>query len=211
MLCPSCHLNHQTLVRRAEEEARIGGAMELPRFPRVKQLLEVLAFDLGPEEIKKKVRRPLRGLRVLPYYGCLVVRPFGLGGKESLENPLAMERLIEAAGGEAISIPERIDCCGGGILMTREKTALKLGAALFRRARVHSPDCLAVVCPLCHFMLDAKQRAMERETGERIRLPVLYLTQILGFALGLDPAELSWSRVITSPFNLLSRIGGEDR
>jgi heterodisulfide reductase subunit B len=73
---------------------------QLPVFPRVKQLLEVLAFDLGPEEVGKRIRRPLRGIRILPYYGCLVVRPFGLGGKESLENPQAMEKLIEAMGGQ---------------------------------------------------------------------------------------------------------------
>ena len=205
-LCPSCHMNHQNLLKGAEAG---GACAEEPAFsspPRIKQILEVLAYDLGPEEIRMRVRRPLRGLRVLPYYGCLVIRPFALGGKESLENPRAMEKLIDAVGAVPVFSPERLDCCGGGLLLSKEKTALRMGGSILRAAKRHAPDCLLTACPLCHFMLDAKQRTLERETGEKIGLPVLYLTQLLGLALGIDPPRLGFSRLITSPRGLLKKV-----
>jgi heterodisulfide reductase subunit B len=205
-LCPSCHINHQNLLKRAETEGEFREELNLSHTPRIKQILEVLAFDLGPEEVRKRVRRPLRGIRVLPFYGCLVVRPFALGGKESMENPQSMEKLIDAMGAEPVFFPDRLDCCGGGLLLSKEKTALNLGGSILLSAKRYSPDCLLAACPLCHFMLDAKQRTLEQETREKIAIPVLYLTQLLGLALGIDPLKLSLPRLITSPRALLKKI-----
>lgn len=206
MLCPSCHLNHIRVIKKDSE--RKGQPAELPphRFPAAKQLLEVLAYEVGWEEIKKKISRPLRGMRAVPYYGCLVIRPFGLGGRESLENPRAMEKLIAVSGGEPVSFPGKMDCCGGGLLLPKEKVALKLGTRILLEAKSLKPDCLVVACPLCHFMLDAKQGASEREAGEKIGIPVLYLTQFLGLALGLALRDLGFHRLITSPRNLVGKL-----
>ena len=206
MLCPSCHLNHLRVLRKAQEGKVQMAELSPERYPGVRQFLEVLAYEVGWGEIKKKISRPLKGIRVVPYYGCLVIRPFGLGGRESLENPQAMENLIAAAGGEPISFPWKMDCCGGGLLLSKEKVALNLGAKILNEAKKLNPDCLVAACPLCHFMLDAKQRAVEREAGEKMGIPVLYLSQFLGLALGLTPRKLGLHRLITSPRNLLEKI-----
>ena len=206
MLCPSCHLNHLRVVRKAQEERVQMEGLSPDRFPGVRQLLEVLAYEVGWGEIKKKISRPLKGIRAVPYYGCLVIRPFGLGGRESLENPQVMENLIAAAGGEPVSFPWKMDCCGGGLLLSKEKIALKLGAKILGEAKKFNPDGIVAACPLCHFMLDAKQRAMEKEGGEKVGIPVLYLSQFLGLGLGLAPRKLGLPRLITSPRNLLEKI-----
>jgi heterodisulfide reductase subunit B len=205
-LCPSCHLNHRQMAKRLQEEAAFMDRQSLRGVPKVKQLLEVLAVDVGMEKIKERIFRSLEGIKIVPYYGCLVTRPFPLGKKESMENPRAMESLIEATGAQPVHFPYKSDCCGGGIFLSKEKTALKLSATILKEAGKHSPDCLVVACPLCHFMLDAKQRVIERELGEKIGLPILYVTQLLGIAMGIDHKKLGLHRLITSPRNVTQKI-----
>lgn len=205
-LCPSCHLNHRQMAKRLQEESSFMERTSLRGVPKVKQLLEVLVVDVGTEKIKERIVRPLEGIRIVPYYGCLVTRPFPLGEKESMENPRSMESLIEATGAQAVFFPYKSDCCGGGIFLSKEKVALKLSATILKEARKLSPDCLVVACPLCHFMLDAKQRVIERELREKIGLPVLYITQLLGVALGINHKKLGLHRLITSPKHLLRKM-----
>ncbi len=203
-LCPNCYLNHQQALDRLRKDETAKASPS--RFPDVKQLLDVLGFDLGPEEIKRRLVCSLAGIKVLPYYGCLTVRPFPPGGTESRENPQIMEKLIALTGAKPLSFPDKVDCCGGGLLLTKEKVALKLAGRILKVARRYAPDCLVVACPLCHFMLDGKQNAIERELGEKIRIPVLYITQLLGLALGVDHIRLGINRLITSPRGLLGKF-----
>jgi heterodisulfide reductase subunit B len=207
MLCPSCHLNHLRIIKKNAERKQPPGFPQ-NRFPTARQLLEVLAYETGWEKIRRKVSRPLAGIRAVPYYGCLVIRPFGLGGRESLENPQALENLIAAAGAEPVSFPGKMDCCGGGLVLSKEKVSLKLGARILQEVKSLNPDCLVVACPLCHFLLDAKQRSCEREAGEKFGIPVLYFSQFLGLALGLSLRDLGLHRLITPPRNLLARLSG---
>jgi len=206
MLCPSCHGNHLELAHKVKDDPSFKEKYAHERIPEIKQLLEVLGFDLGINEIKRRIRLSLKGLRVLPYYGCLVVRPFSCGGRESMENPRVMENVMAALDGHPLSFPFKLDCCGGALLLTKEKVALKLAGTILREAKKLSPDCLVVTCPLCHFMLDAKQRAIEKEIGEKIRIPVLYLTQLIGIALGLEQRKLGLFRLITSPEMVLRKM-----
>lgn len=206
MLCPSCYVNHLQVKLKAQDDKAFMEQLSLGQIPEIKQLLEVLAFDVDVEEIKKLVIKPLKGIKVLPYYGCLTVRPFRLGGKESHENPKVMENIIEATGAQPVFFPYKVDCCGGTLLLSKEKTALKLCANILKQAKKLSPDCIVVSCPLCHFMLDAKQRTIEKELKEKLNLPVLYITQLLGLALGIDEKKLGIQRLVTSPKRLLQKI-----
>lgn len=206
MPCASCYQVHLQIVHKTQDDTAFMQGLSLSQIPKVKHLLEVLAFDIGAEEIKRRISRPLKGIRALPYYGCLIVRPFPLAGRESLENPKVMECIIEASGAQSIFFPYKVDCCGGTLILSREKVALKLCAMILKEAKRLSPDCIVVACPLCHFMLDAKQRAVEKELGEKIRLPILYITQLLGIALGIDYKRLALHRLITSPKIFLQKI-----
>ncbi|MEW6410307.1 MAG: CoB--CoM heterodisulfide reductase iron-sulfur subunit B family protein [Nitrospirota bacterium] len=206
MPCSSCYQVHLQIVRKAQEDTGFMEGLSLSRLPKVKHLLEVLSFDIGIEEISRRITRALKGIRVLPYYGCLIARPFSLGGRESIENPKVMEGIIESSGAQPLFFPYKVDCCGGALILSREKVALKLCGTILKEAKRLSPDCIVVACPLCHFMLDAKQRAVERESSEKIELPVLYITQLLGIALGIDYKRLALHRLITSPKPLLQKI-----
>jgi heterodisulfide reductase subunit B len=205
-LCPSCHLNHRRMAGRLEEDWALRESLSLQGVPKVRQLLDVLVADVGPAKLKDKIVRSLTGLKVIPYYGCLLARPYPIGGTDSLENPRTLEELIAATGAQALDFPYKTDCCGGGIFLSKEKVALRLSAAIFQEACKQAPDCLVVACPLCHLMLDAKQRVIEREGGRKIGLPVLYITQLLGIALGVEEQKLGFHRLITSPGNFLRKI-----
>jgi heterodisulfide reductase subunit B len=206
MLCPSCYTNLMSVKVKAQDDRVFKETHSLNQVPEIKQFLEVLAFDIGAEKLRERIVRPLKGIRVLPYYGCLVARPFRLGGTESHERPMAMERLVEATGAQPVFSPYKVDCCGGTLLISREKVALKLCGNILKEAKKLSPDCIVVACPLCHFMLDAKQRAVEKELGEKIRIPVLYITQLIGIAMGIDYKRLGLHRLVTSPKAFLQRI-----
>jgi len=210
MACPACYANHLRALKAEQSGDESTDLDSAGPGPRVKHLLEVLAFDVGPDEIRRRTVRPLPGIRAVPYYGCLVTRPFPLGGVESRENPKAMEAIVEATGAVALSFPPKGDCCGGALLFSHEAVALKLTASILEQAKDLSADCLVVVCPLCHFMLDAKQRAAEREVRRRFGLPVLYLTQWLGLAMDVDLRKLGIHRLVTSPAPLLHKRGARE-
>jgi heterodisulfide reductase subunit B len=99
-----------------------------------------------------------------------------------------------------------VDCCGGTLLFSKEGLALKLCSNILKEAKKSTPDCIVVTCPLCQFMLDAKQAAVEKLIKERIGIPVLYITQFLGLAFGLDKESLGLQRLITPPKQILQKI-----
>lgn len=206
MPCSSCYANHLKVTRELKKDEDLKARCGIDSLPRIAHLLEVMAFDIGEEVVRQRTVRPLNGLRVLPYYGCLVARPFPLGGKESIENPRCMERLILATGAEPLLFPGKLDCCGGSILFSAQRVALRLAGSILEEAFRLSPDCIVVVCPLCHFMLDAKQRAVRKDSQKGFEIPVLYVTQLVGLAMGINPRILGLHRLITSPARLLSRL-----
>ncbi|NNK93785.1 MAG: CoB--CoM heterodisulfide reductase iron-sulfur subunit B family protein [Desulfobacterales bacterium] len=206
MLCPACSLNHQLRILEARDEASLKNELSISRVPEVKQFIEVLAFDTNAEDVKEKLTISLRGIRALPYYGCLIARPRKLHGTESHERPTVLEDLIRLTGADPIDFTYKTDCCGGTLILSREKIALRMCGELLKEAKAAKPDCIVVSCPLCHLILDAKQKVVEKEIGEKIGIPVLYITQLLGIAMGLNDKDLGIQRLVTPPKGLLNKI-----
>lgn len=213
--CPACYQNHLRVGQKAStDEAFRGWAAEslatqqlrLDGLPRVRHLLEVLVFDVPSNDLQAKIRRPLRGVRAVPYYGCLLVRPHRLGGVESREAPTALERLIDLSGAVPLPFVAKTDCCGGSVVLSRESVAISLTAKILAEAETLQPDCMVVACPLCHFMLDAKRRAVELVLGRRVEFPVLYFTQALGLALGLPARLLGLHRAMVPARRMLRHL-----
>lgn len=214
--CPACYQNHRRVAEKTATDSEFPAwanatlnprGLHLVGVPRVRHFLEVLVYDVSPDDLQARIQRPLREMRVVPYYGCLLVRPYRLGGVESREAPTALERLIEMCGAVPLPFAARTDCCGGAVLLSRESVAVRLTAKILAEALEFQPDCLVVACPLCHFMLDAKQRAVERVLGKRVGLPVLYFTQLLGLALNLNPRSLGLHRAVFPARSLLRNLG----
>jgi len=190
--CSICYSNLRIAVQRLEDHQfreRINSVLDNKYSDsEVKHVLEVLAGALIGEENQEKVIVPLRGLKVAPYYGCLLTRP--KGGIDSPENPQILEKLISALDGESVNHPYRMLCCGGPIFMAEEDAASESAFKILQGAKAAGADVVVAVCPLCHLMLDAKQRALETKFKDDLNIPVLYVTQLAGIALGLGPEDL---------------------
>jgi heterodisulfide reductase subunit B len=156
----------------------------------VRHVLDVLVNELGPDRIRAKVRRPLAGLRVACYYGCLLTRPPEIVAFDDPEHPSCMDELVAAAGAEPVDWPFKTECCGASLSMTHSEVASRLTHKLLSMARDAGADCLAVACPLCHVNLDLRQADAAKAHGAFPPTPVLYVTQLLGLALGLPPETL---------------------
>jgi heterodisulfide reductase subunit B len=178
-------------------ERRIGSG------PPVKGAVEALVVDVGLDQLE--VSHQLTGLRVAPYYGCPMTRP--KGGYDDTEYPVALDKIIEALGGEPLDWVCRTRCCGGGIVMHRQDVALDLTGRLLSQATALQADCLITTCPLCHLLLDAYQPGVWKRLKQRANMPVLYFTQLMGLAMGIAPKRLGLGRHVISPFPMLERAG----
>ena len=156
----------------------------------VRHVLDVLVNHLGLDAIRAKVRRPLAGLRVACYYGCLLTRPPEIVAYDDAEHPSSMDALAAAAGAEPVEWPFKTECCGAGLSMTNSGVVARLAHKLLTMARAAGADCLAVACPLCQVNLDLRQAEAAKAHGAFQPTPVLYVTQLLGLALGLPPENL---------------------
>ena len=164
-----------------------------------KNLLWVLVEDYGLGRLKEQVRRPLAGLRVGPFYGCYILRPkHRLGYEEHRDRDLYLDWLIEALGGEVVDYDGARRCCGFPVITMNRETSLRQAGTHVGDALDAAADCLVTPCPLCHLNLDLQQPEAARIVGRELGLAILHLPQLVGLALGLEPAELGMSKHIAS-------------
>jgi heterodisulfide reductase subunit B len=154
----------------------------------VKHLLEVYVDDIGPDSIKEKVTNPLKGLRVAPYYGCQLTRPRKDG--ENVEDPQYFEELLSAIGAEPVDYGTKMRCCGGSLIMTNRKAALDMVFQLLLDATKEETDVIATICPLCNVNLEAYQSQVNQDYKTDFKVPVMYFSQLVGVALGIEPSKL---------------------
>ena len=171
---------------------------------RVRHLTEVLVNDITPEGIASKVQWGLDGLKVAPYYGCQLVRPdYGFDDPES---PQSLDRLVESLGGEAVPYPLKNRCCGGSLIISDEDLALGLIRKLLDNAVENGAQCITTPCPLCQTNLDAYQSQVNSRFKTNFNLPILFVTQLIGLTLRIDPISLGLNRNIVSPDEVLKHV-----
>ena len=172
----------------------------------VHHILDVLVNQFGLTEIADLVQRPLAGLRVACYYGCLLSRPPDVVAFDDPEHPTCMDELSEVLSAEPVDWPYKTECCGAGLSLTDAGIVGRLSHKLLAMARRAGAQCLAVACPLCQINLDLRQSDARRAHGELPDTPVLYITQLLGLALGLSPNELGLGALTVSADSLFQEI-----
>lgn len=155
---------------------------------------QILAAPEMKERLAAAVTRPLAGLKVACYYGCLLTRPRGEDAVDDAENPTILENLVRAAGAEPVDWPLRLDCCGASMALPRADIVQELSGKLLVKAHERGAQVMLVACPLCHSNLDFQQAAALKTAGASFRMPVLYLTQLLGLAMGIAPDRLGLQR-----------------
>jgi len=208
--CASCyarlrHANHKIRTD-PETQARTQRITQAPYDGAVKvhHLLDVLVNHVGVDEIRHRVKRPLSGLAIACYYGCLLTRPPDVVAFDDPEHPSSMDELLAALGAEPVEWPLKTECCGGGLSMTNSGIAGRLGHKLLWMAREAGAACLAVACPLCQVNLDLRQADARKAHGHLPDTPILYVTQLLGLALGLSPKELGLDALSISADSLFT-------
>jgi len=174
---------------------------------RVRSLLEVLSAAPASELITAAVKRPLEGLQAACYYGCLLVRPPAVTGFDDPEQPHSMDDLLAACGAAPVDWGYKTECCGASLALSNEAVVLKLTRDILRVARDAGAQCLVVACPLCQSNLDTRQGHVNRAFGENFALPVVYFTQLIGLALGLEPRELGLNTHFVETGPLLRALG----
>ena len=137
--------------------------------------LELLRDVVGFEALKEKVINPLKGKKIAPYYGCLLLRPGTVMAMDDPENPSIMEDFIRALGADAVPFSMRNECCGGYITLESGEQAEKKSSAVLRNAQAQGAEMIITACPLCKYNL---QKANPE-------IPVVYFTELLAEALGV--------------------------
>jgi heterodisulfide reductase subunit B len=173
----------------------------------VLHLLEILCRDIGIPRIAAAIRRPLSGLKVACYYGCLLSRPPEITNFDDAENPTLMDQLMKAAGAAPLDWPHKTECCGASFSITDSSIVLQLSDKILAMAQAAGADCIATACPLCQLNLDMRQKDIESKFGRRYNLPVFYFTQLLGLAMGCRVEELSLGSLVVEPKALLAAKG----
>jgi len=173
---------------------------------KVRHILEVLYEEVGLDAIKAAVKRSLNGLKVACYYGCLMVRPQEVMKFDDPENPTSLDRLVEVMGGEPLDWPHKVECCGGGLAMSRTDVVLKLTDSILKMAQDVGADCITVSCPMCQVNLDLRQKDIKKQMGHDYGMPIIYITQLLGLSLGLAPNDLGLNKLIVTPNNVIEAV-----
>jgi heterodisulfide reductase subunit B len=173
---------------------------------KVRHFVEVLLEDLGTDKLRKNLKKSLTGLKVACYYGCYLVRPPEVTDFDDPENPTSLDRLVTAMGGEAMEWPCKVECCGGGLNLTRTDVTVQLSGSIIQMAKAAGADCITVACPMCQTSLDLRQKDIEKATGQSYGMPILYITQLLGLCLGIPPGKLGLNRLMVSPSPVLKVI-----
>jgi heterodisulfide reductase subunit B len=217
--CSACYLNlakadhymaeRPSLGERVNQALAAGGLHYDPGTLQIRHLLDVIINDIGLDHVKSKVVKPLKGLRVAPYLGCMVPRPDYQKRWSDHEHPNELDRLLRALGAEVIDFPLKTHCCGGHMTQISPSTAFELIRRLISSADQYKADIMVTVCPMCQMNLDAYQAETNRHFRTNYHMPIVFFTQLMGVAFGMEPRQLGFGRELRDARAAMARIGVE--
>lgn len=215
--CSACFLNlskaehymrkDKVLASQVNDALSAGGLNYTPGTLDVRHLLDIIVNEIGLDAIKRKVTKPLTGLRIAPYYGCMIVRPDYDNRYDSTEYPTALDRLLKVLGAEVIDFPLKAHCCSGHMTQISPKVAYEMIRRLVDGASQYKADMMVTLCPMCQLNLDAYQPEMNRFFNTKYHVPVLYFTQMMGLAFGMSAQDLGIGKEFVDARAALARIG----
>ena len=181
-----------------------GGLHYTPGSVKVRHLLDVIINDVGLDAVRAAVKKPLTGLRVAPYLGCMVPRPDISGVYANHEQPDALDRLLAALGAEVVDYPLRTECCGGHMTQVAPQVGLELIRRLVAQAEASGAALMATVCPMCQINIDAYQGEVNAMFGSHHHMPIVFFTQLMGVAFGINPARVGLGREYTDAKSVIT-------
>lgn len=210
--CPSCLMNLKTAARKLAKPDFAADVFKILEKPvtntlPVKSTLQAIFEDIGPDALRPKVLKRLEGLRLAPYYGCLMNRPAEVMDFDDQENPTAMDQLLEAVGADVAPFALKTECCGASFGVARQDMVERMSGKLLDLAAVNAAKAMVTACPLCQMNLDLRQGQINSANNTNHEIPVFYFTQILGLALGIDEKTLGLGKLAVSPRKVLAEAG----
>ncbi len=189
--------NDQNLLAETNEVlAKIN--MQYKGNVKIKHLLSALIEDYGLSKLEQQVVKPLKGLKVAPFYGCYILRPPEALQFEDHNKPTSLEQLMTVLGAEPVHYEGETKCCGFPILFVQRNTAFEMAGTYLNNAKQKKADFMVTPCPLCHVSLDTYQTKSAKKIKADIGLPVVHLPQMVGLALGIKPEKLGFSKHMVS-------------
>jgi heterodisulfide reductase subunit B2 len=215
--CSACYLNmlkvehtmreDSELTDKVNEALAADGKHYEPGSLDVRHVLDIILNDVGLDEIRSKVVKPLTGLKVAAYYGCVIVRPDYENRFGNTEYPTVLEDLISALGAEPVDYPLRTHCCGGHMPSIKTSTAYELIRQLLDGAEKVDADMMITLCPMCQMNVDAYQSDVNRYFKTDFNMPILYFSQLMGIAFGKSFDELGIGKEFIDSKPALAKIG----
>ena len=212
VVCPACYTNLTKTNHYMGEDARLrselGSALKAANLQytgtvKVRHLLDVIVNDVGENEVRAQVAKPLSGLKLAPYYGCQFTRP--VGDYDDKEFPSMLDTLLKWLGAEPVNFPLKAKCCGGILMTTNQPVALSLVKSILDNALQNGGEAIATICPLCHMSLEAYQGDINKTFSTDFKVPMFYFTQLMGLAFGFGKKELGIDQELISSKALLEK------
>jgi heterodisulfide reductase subunit B len=213
--CNRCHFTISEAMKSIQDNAKMAHkivdllkeeGLEYNPNLRIWHTIDLLHDCVGLNSIKKAVTKPLKGLKVASHVGCQIIRYSDLGRVDDPENPKKLDELICALGAEVVDYPEKLDCCGAALMRSHPDSALSLAGSKLKAIQAISAHGLVVSCPDCQLMFDAKQKEAGTTVGAKLNVPVVYYTQLLGLAMGIEEKKLGLDLNQSPVDHLLGRI-----
>lgn len=213
--CPMCHLSmsecKQILDTDPVMKNRVNAFLKEEDLlyqgtSKVFSILDVFLELIGLDAIKKQVKNPLTDLKTATHYGCHLIRPSEIGRPDDAENPQKMESILKVLGAQPEDYPERLDCCGALLNANLPESALAKTGQKLQKVQEYGFDAFVDVCPWCHRQYDARQKKAGDTVAAKLDVPVFYLTQLIGLAMGFSEKDLGMELNL-SPVHIIS--GGD--
>jgi heterodisulfide reductase subunit B2 len=204
--CASCYSRMKNAaVHLSSEETNKEGDNKSNTLPKIESILQYIFDEVGIETIKPMVVRPLSGLKVACYYGCLLTRPTAVTDFDSPEYPVSMDKIITALGAEAVDYDFKTECCGASYSIAATDVVYELTGKIINNALEAGANVIAVACPLCQSNLDMRQKVSGKLMHKEFNIPVVYFTQLMGLSFGYTPEELEFSKNFV-PVNIIDKL-----
>ncbi|MEM3551579.1 MAG: CoB--CoM heterodisulfide reductase iron-sulfur subunit B family protein [Candidatus Bathyarchaeia archaeon] len=172
---------------------------------KVLHFLEYLRDKISFNKLTEFVKVNLEGLKIAPYYGCLLLRPYGEIKLDNPENPTIFEEFLISLGCEPVDFPNKMECCGSYLAAVSFDSVVEHSYSIINSAFTEGAEAISVVCPLCHFNLDQMQEKVKLKYGEFGDVPIIYFTQILAIALGIKDTPLGFDQHFVNPIPWLAK------
>lgn len=206
--CPSCLHRHKIAQNEFKKDpslkARIEKDIGMPfkLSQKIKHVVEVLYWDVGTDSLQKRIKKSLRGLKAVIYYGCYLVRPPEIMEFDNPENPTIMDKIMQVLDVELLDWPCKVDCCGAGLSLTNPEIIKKLVNKIITSALDERADAIITACHLCHTNLDM----LQSNNKNSHQIPVFFFTELTALSLGSLNMKRWLGKHLVNPFGLLEKL-----